>query len=70
MEASALDTARSLWIVYRQMPAAVQDEFRKLLNHEEEDAAGWMRLTEEVLKEDWEAPENDVWDEFYVKQHA
>jgi hypothetical protein len=41
-----------------------------LLNHEGEDSAGWMRLTEETLKEDWEAPENDVWDEFYVKQHA
>ena len=36
----------------------------------ETDDEGWMKLTEEVLRDDWEAPENDVWDEFYAKQNA
>ena len=70
MEATTIDTARSLWVIYQQMPSAVQVEFRRLLEHEEEDAAGWMRLTEEALREDWDAPENDVWDDFYAKQNA
>ncbi|WP_080238512.1 hypothetical protein [Spirosoma rigui] len=26
--------------------------------------AGWLKLTEESLRDDWEAPENDMWDEF------
>lgn len=70
MKVTTTDTARSLWVIYQQMPVAVQDEFRKLLEHEEEDTTGWMRLTEEALRDDWEAPENDVWDDFYAKQHA
>ncbi len=37
---------------------------------EEEDDAGLMKLTEEALREDWEAPENDIWDELYAKQHG
>ena len=24
----------------------------------------------ETLRDDWEAPENDVWDDFYAKQNA
>lgn len=63
------DTARSLLMIYKQMPVAVQDEFKRLLEDQEEDT-GWMRLTEEVLRDDWEAPENDIWDEFYVQQHG
>ena len=66
---TAQDTARSLWIIYRQMPDAVQHEFRRLIDDDEEDT-GRMRIAEEVLRDDWEAPENDVWDEFYAKQHA
>ncbi len=68
MEVTSIDTARSLWIIYRQMPVAVQDEFKRLID--EEDDTGWMKLTEETLRDDWEAPENDVWDEFYAKQNA
>lgn len=34
------------------------------------DNEGWMKLIEETLRDDWEAPENDVWDEFYAKQNA
>ncbi|MBC3787849.1 hypothetical protein [Spirosoma utsteinense] len=30
---------------------------------------GWLKLAEEVLRDDWEAPENDIWDEFYAKQN-
>lgn len=70
MEANTMDAARSLWVIYRQMPKAVQHEFKKLLEHEEEDSEGWMRLTAETLRDDWDAPENDVWDEFYAKQNA
>lgn len=70
MEATTIDTARSLWVIYQQMPTAVQDEFRRLLDHEEDDQTGWMQLTQEALQDDWEAPENDVWDEFYLKQNG
>ena len=66
---TAEDTARSLWIIYQQMPVAAQDEFKRLLEDEEENLF-WMRIAEEVLRDDWDTPENDVWDEFYVKQHA
>lgn len=65
---TAQDTARSLWISYQQMPVAAQDEFKRLLEDEEENAFR-MRIAEEVLRDDWEAPENDVWDELYEKQH-
>ncbi len=70
MEATTLDAARSLWVVYQQMPTAVQNEFRRLLDHEEDNQTGWMQLTEEALRDDWEAPENDVWDAFYLKQNV
>lgn len=70
MEATTLDAARSLWVVYQQMPTAVQNEFRRLLDHEEDYQTGWMQLTEEALRDDWEAPENDVWDAFYLKQNV
>lgn len=70
MDATTEDTARSLWVIYQQMPDAVQAEFKRLLEHEEEDTTGWMRLTEEALRDDWEAPENDVWDDFYLKQNG
>lgn len=66
---TAEDTARSLWIIYQQMPNNVQHEFRRLIEGEEEDTVR-MKITEEVLQDDWNAPENDVWDEFYAKQHA
>lgn len=70
MEATTTETARSLWIIYQQMPAAVQEQFKRVLEAEEDDTTGWMRLTEESLRDDWEAPENDVWDAFYAKQHG
>ncbi len=69
MENTITNTARSLWVIYQQMPDAVQHEFKRMLN-EEADDEGWMKLTEEALREDWEAPENDVWDEFYAKRNA
>ncbi len=68
-QTTAAETARSLWMVYRQLPDEVQTEFKRLMDEEENDI-GWMKLTEEALREDWEAPENDVWDEFYAKQHG
>lgn len=66
---TAQDTARSLWIIYRQMPVAVQKVFRDMLDDDDDDASR-MRMTEEVLRDDWESPENDIWDEFYAKQNA
>ncbi|AQG80813.1 hypothetical protein AWR27_16710 [Spirosoma montaniterrae] len=67
MEAATY-TAQSLYVVYRQMPVAVQEVFKQLLEEEEDNSDGWLRLTEETLREDWEAPENDVWDKFYAEQ--
>lgn len=64
---TAQDTARSLWIIYQQMPVAVQRVFKEMLD---DDDASRMRMTEEVLRDDWESPENDIWDELYAKQNA
>ena len=64
---TAQDTARSLWIIYQQMPVAVQRVFKEMLD---DDDASRMRMTEEVLRDDWESPENDIWDEFHAKQNA
>ena len=58
MEATTTDIARSLLVIYRQMPPAVQQEFRRLI---EEDNNEWqMKITNETLQGDWNAPENDV----------
>lgn len=35
---------------------------------DDEQHAGWLKLAEDSLRDDWEAPENDIWDEFYAKQ--
>ena len=65
----AVETARSLWVIYRQLPHDAQTEFKRLMD-EEDDDAGWMRITEKTLRDDWEAPENDVWDKLYAEQHG
>ena len=71
MEATITDIARSLLVIYCQMPLAVQEEFRRLIA-EEEDTEWRMKITEETLREDedWESPENDYWDELYAKLHG
>lgn len=38
---------------------------------EEIDEEKWrMKMTEDALREMWDAPEEDVWDEFYAKQQG
>ncbi len=76
MEATAItatDMARSLWIIYQHMPAAVQNEFKRLIDDEEpgEGYANtqWLALSEPSLHELWDAPEEDYWDELYAKLH-
>lgn len=72
MEATAIDTARSLWIIYRQMPAAVQNEFKRLIDDEPGEGyinTQWLALSEPSLRELWDAPEEDYWDELYAKLH-
>ena len=74
MEATAIDTARSLWIIYQQMSPAVQNEFKRIISDEEIRGAGyknaeWLPLSEPSLHELWNAPEEDYWDELYAKQH-
>ena len=49
------ETARSLWVVYQQLPDEVQTKFKRLID-EEEGETGWMKLNEEVLREDRESP--------------
>lgn len=69
---TAQDTARSLWIIYQQMPVAVQKVFRDMLDGEggnEYVNADWLRLSGPTLKELWDSPEEDYWDELYAKQH-
>lgn len=68
-----METARSLWVVYRQLPVETQRAFRNLLDKESEiegyTNAEWLSLTDPALRELWDAPEEDYWDELYAKQH-
>lgn len=70
MENTIRDTARSLWVIYQQLPDAVQHEFKRLLNDEVDYANNdWLPLSALSLKEIWETPEEEYWDELYAKQH-
>lgn len=72
MEATAMDTARSLWIIYRQMPDDAQKVFKKMIDNGPEgeyDNEGWLSLSALSLKDIWDKPEEDYWDELYAKQH-
>ncbi|RYF70200.1 MAG: hypothetical protein EOO39_16180 [Cytophagaceae bacterium] len=70
MENTITDTARSLWVIYQQMPDAVQHEFRRLLDNGDYANNEWLSLSALSLKEIWETPEEDYWDELYAKQHT
>ncbi|MBC7569701.1 MAG: hypothetical protein H7319_08220 [Spirosoma sp.] len=72
-QTTAAETARSLWVVCRQLPDEVQTEFKRLID-EEELASGyintdWLPLSTPTLAVLWDAPEEDYWDELYAKQH-
>ena len=74
MEATitAVDTARSLWIIYRQMSPAAQDEFKRLIDDNSSVSyknVDWLSLSESTLTELWGKPEESYWDELYAKQH-
>jgi hypothetical protein len=72
MIASPQQTAQSLFVVYRQLPAETREVFRQLIDNEtinEFDSADYLPLTEPTLKGIWEAPEENYWDELYAKQH-
>ncbi|WP_157626993.1 hypothetical protein [Spirosoma luteum] len=66
-------TAQSFYAAYRQLPVDAQLAFRNLLDKESEiegyTNAEWLSLTDPVLRNLWEAPEEDYWDELYAKQH-
>lgn len=70
MEASTMDTARSLWIIYQQMPGDAQRAFKEMMANDDYANAEWLSLSALSLKEIWETPEEDYWDELYAKQHA
>ena len=52
MDATTEDVARSLWVIYLQMPTAVRDEFRKLLEREKDNADGLNGPIKKGLQED------------------
>lgn len=65
-------TDQSLRVVYRHLSADAQRIFKEMLNKEvDEDYINlnWVRLSEPMLKELWDTPEEDYWDELYAKQH-
>ncbi|HEY0110310.1 MAG TPA: hypothetical protein VGB67_11810 [Fibrella sp.] len=71
MENTITNTARSLWVIYQQMPDAVQQEFKRLLDGKADYANDeWLSLSALSLKEIWETPEEEYWDELYAKQHT
>ncbi|WP_420148667.1 hypothetical protein [Spirosoma sp.] len=68
-------TAQSLYVVYRQLPIEAQQAFLDLLNRETGDVVGyknteWLPMSETSLRELWDAPEEDYWDDLYAKQQA
>lgn len=69
---TAQDMARSLWIIYQQMPDDAQKVFKDMVDNEPEEKyenAGWLSLFTLSLKDIWDQPEEDYWDELYAKQH-
>ena len=32
--------------------------------------AAWLKLSDQTLSDIWETPENEIWDEFYLKQKS
>ena len=67
-------TARSLFVVFNQLPEDAQREFVSML---EESNHGqtykneeWTPLSEPTLKAIWDSPEEDYWDELYATLHA
>lgn len=71
MEA-AQQTAQSLYVVYRQLPAEAQKAFRELIDNESEQGYSnkeWLALSAPVLHELWGNSEEDYWDTLYEKQH-
>lgn len=71
---TAAETARSLWVVYRQLPDDVQTEFKRLMDDDVTapvySNADWLPLSGPTLAALWDTPEEDYWDELYAKQHT
>lgn len=67
-------TARSLFIVFNQLPEDAQREFVSMLDESYHGQTykneEWTPLSESTLKAIWDAPEEDYWDELYATQHA
>ena len=72
MKVTAELTAQSLYMIYRQLPTETQQKFKQLMADEEREDplenTGWLIVASETLRDDWDAPENNVWDEFYKQQ--
>ncbi len=72
METTAQLTPQSLFDAYRKLPDDAKKAFKDLINHEAESAyrnAEWLPYSADTLKEIWNTPEEDFWDELYAKQH-
>ncbi len=66
-------TARSLFVVYKQLPEDAQKAFKALIDNDKENGytnSEWVAFSSPSLGEFWDAPEEDYWDELYAKQHA
>jgi hypothetical protein len=66
-------TARSLFVVYKQLPEDTQKAFKALIDNDKEEGymnSEWVAFSSPSLAELWDAPEEDYWDELYAKQRA
>lgn len=66
-------TARSLFVVYKQLPEDAQKAFKALISNDREEGyanSEWVAFSNPSLAELWDAPEEDYWDELYAKQHT
>ncbi len=67
-------TARSLFVVFKQLPEEAQRAFITMLEESDNGQLykneDWIPLSEPSLKAIWDSPEEDYWDELYATLHA
>ncbi|GEM_PF-1806457 len=66
--------AKALLELYKTLPEKTRLEIKKLILEDDisfeemEESSGLTKLSEESLKELWDNPENEHWDEFFKQK--
>lgn len=62
--------AKALFDLYQTMPENIREEIKEMIlrtgiNYDEPETSELTRLSNDPLKDVWDTPENDHWDEFF-----